>query len=100
MLLPLMLAASLAVSPAAADPMNDWFAQAKGATDPQLRIDDYTKALEAWVPDDGIANKNAIYVNRGAAYGELGNKGQAIEDYDRALALDRDDVVALLDRGN
>jgi|GEM_PF-802550 len=71
--------------------------------DLQIPIVEYTAALE--LLDDVAAQSIAlapetILVNRGNARRDLGDLTGAISDYDRAIALDPQDVAAYNNRGN
>ena len=60
-------------------------------------IDRYTSALETGSGSSRI--RSVLYNNRGTAYHDLGLYGLAIEDYDRAIALDPAFAAAFNNRG-
>ena len=59
----------------------------------QEAIDDYTSAIKI-NPDDADA-----YVNRGAAYHNLGKHQEAIDDFNTAIKINPDYAKAYYNRG-
>jgi outer membrane protein assembly factor BamD (BamD/ComL family) len=83
----------LAASPALADDFNDC-----AGTDPENSI----KGCSAIIKAGGEADENlaVAYYNRGVAYHSKGEYDRAIEDFDKAIALNPVDANAYYNRGN
>lgn len=95
----LLLASGLVLGRAEAAPLENCL-QAEAAYqtgDHELEIELYSRCIDQ---DGPRADNLAIaYNNRGVAYGAAGDPDSAIEDYDRALALDPDYAIAYSNRG-
>ena len=87
-------ALAAAVGPARADLVDD----CRFAKDPNHRIERCTAALNSgeWSGE----KLGWAYVNRGAAFDDLQQHKRALEDYNAALKLNRDDPDALYNRAN
>ena len=93
-LIPVLFALTTAIGHAGADVVDD----CRFAKDPSFRVKRCTDALGSgeWTE----LKLGWAYVNRGAAYDDDRQLGRALDDYARALKLDRDDPDALFNRAN
>ncbi|MBI5210589.1 MAG: tetratricopeptide repeat protein [Elusimicrobia bacterium] len=76
-----------------------WVEQGLDAAGPSKQVECYSKALESWLPADGVGNKAVAYRNLGLAYDQLGDHQSAIRNLDMALELSPKDSTAFLFRG-
>ncbi len=58
-------------------------------------LEDFTQAIEVALPED----KPTHFYNRGAAYWNFGDYGQALLDFNQAIELDPQDAMAYFSRG-
>jgi tetratricopeptide (TPR) repeat protein len=65
-----------------------WMNLASETTDKGKKINYLTKAIDAWVPADGVALKASAYFARGVARHQTDFGMEEIEDYTRSIALD------------
>lgn len=93
-LIPILFALIVTAAPVRADIVDD----CRFAKDPSFRIKRCTDAVGSgeWTE----LKLGWAYVNRGAAYDDDGQLGRALDDYARALKLDRNDPDALFNRAN
>src|SRR5215471_6134368 len=91
------LAALLAASSAAAAGADE---ANKGCADhnPQVAIIACSVLIESGT--EPAANLSREYNNRGGAYGATGDFDHAIQDFEQAIRLDRENFGAFINRGN
>lgn len=84
----------LCVSSAIAGESRDWYQKALEAKDPAIQVADYTRAIEAWTPADGVPFKAILYYNRGLSKNDL--PGMSLVEH-AALCLPDMDMATSLD---
>jgi len=77
-----------------------WKEKGLNAATPEEKIECFTKALDCWTENDGVAEKAKVYAKRGNAYSEKGHYDVALGDYDRAIDLDVNCSEAVNGRAN
>ncbi len=79
---------------ATAQTAREWFNKGQAASDPAVKIQCFTKAIDMGCPFPSIA-----YNDRGAAKNKLGKYNEAIEDFDQSLKIKSDNPWAYANRG-
>ena len=71
------------------------------ARDGQLReaVGGFTRALEAWRPEDGSELRCACLQNRGICHQQLDQLSDALEDFTQAVAVEPENPAPYVNRG-